>query len=240
MSKSVVFNEDCIVGMKRYEDKYFDLAICDVPYGINVGKMAYLQEKKTRVRQKNGTYLNGNCNKVIYEKKEWDNAIPTQEYFDELQRVSKHQIIFGVEYVNWARLGRGRIKWDKCMPDGMSFKSYELAYCSLIDYEFEFKLLWAGMMQAQSLSKPTLHIGNNNIKEKRIHPTHKPIILYDKLILEFAKPNMKILDTHLGGGSSRISAYKHNLDFTAFETDKEYYDLQEKRFKTFTDQLRFI
>ncbi len=240
MSNSIVFNEDCVEGMKRFKDKYFDLAICDVPYGINVGKMAYLQENKTTVLQRNGKRINGNQNKTIYLKKDWDSGTPTQEYFNELQRVSKHQIIFGVQYVNWSGLGNGCIRWDKCVAEGMSFKTYEFAYCSMIDYVYEFKLLWSGMNQAKSLSEPTTQRGNKKNNEKRIHPTHKPILLYDKLILEFAKPNMKILDTHLGSGSSRIAAYKAGLDFTGFEIDRDYYDAQEKRFKTFTDQLSIL
>ena len=107
---SIVFNEDCVEGMKRYPYKYFDLAICDIPYGIDVGNMAYLKEMKTTVKQKNGTRLNGNKNKKPYTQKQWDKEPPSQSYFDELQRVSKEQIIFGVEYVDWQGLGAGRIK----------------------------------------------------------------------------------------------------------------------------------
>ena len=107
---SIVYNEDCMIGMARYPDKYFDLSICDIPYGINVGKMAYLKETKTTVKQKNGTRLNGNKNKEVYTQKDWDKEPPTQEYFNELKRVSKEQIVFGIEYVNWQGVGSGRIK----------------------------------------------------------------------------------------------------------------------------------
>ena len=157
---SVVFNEDCMVGLKRFPDGYFDLAICDIPYGINVGKMAYLKETKTTVKQKNGARLNGNKNKEVYTQKDWDKEPPTQEYFDELKRVSKEQIIFGIEYVNWQGVGNGRIKWNKGVAEGMSFKQYELAYCSMIDEEIELPLLWAGMCQAKSLSEPMTQQGN--------------------------------------------------------------------------------
>ena len=235
---SVVFNEDCEVGLKRFPDKYFDLAICDVPYGIDVANMAYLKETNTTVKQKNGTRLNGNKNKKPYTQKQWDKEPPSQSYFDELQRVSKEQIIFGVEYVNWQGLGTGRIKWNKGVAEGVSFKQYELAYCSLIDDEIELPLLWAGMCQAKSLSEPMTQQGNKKLNEKRIHPCHKPRLLYKKLIADYGFEGMKLLDTHVGGGSIRIEADLANCEFTGFEIDKEYWQLQEKRFYTFKRQLR--
>ena len=100
VASSTVFNEGYSSVMARYPDGYFDIATCDIPYGIGVGKMAYLKEVKTTVRQKNGTKLNGNRNKEVYTQKEWDKEPPPQSYFDELRRVSKHQIIFGIDYVN--------------------------------------------------------------------------------------------------------------------------------------------
>jgi len=236
--RSVVFNEDCMIGLKRFSDNYFDLAICDIPYGIGVGKMAYLKETNTTVKQKNGTRLNGNANKIPYTQKEWDKEPPTQEYFNELQRVSKEQIIFGVEYVNWTGLGKGRIKWNKGVAEGMSFKKYELAYCSMINETIDLDLLWAGMCQAKSLSEPMTQQGNKKLNEKRIHPTHKPRLLYRKLIADYGFKGIKLLDTHLGGGSIRIEADLANCDFTGFEIDKEYYDKQEKRFTNFKKQLR--
>ena len=110
VSASTVFLEDCMQTMARYSDGYFDLAVCDIPYGINLGNMAFLKETKTTVKQKNGVRLNPNKNKKVYTSKDWDLETPTQDYFNELKRVSKHQIIFGVEYVNWEGLGTGRIK----------------------------------------------------------------------------------------------------------------------------------
>lgn len=235
---SVVFNEDCMVVMAHYPDKYFDLAACDIPYGIGVGKMAYLKEVKTTVRQKNGTKLNGNRNKEVYTQKEWDKIPPPQSYFDELRRVSKHQIIFGIDYVNWKGIGAGRIKWDKGVAEGMSFNRYETAYCSLIDYEYQLPLLWAGMCQAKSLSEPMTQQGNKKLNEKRIHPTHKPTMLYDAIYLKFGFQGMKVLDTHLGGGSNRISCEKLGYEFVACEIDLEYYQKQEKRFKQHVSKLR--
>lgn len=235
---NIVFNEDCMIGLSRYDDLYFDLAICDVPYGIDVGNMAYLKETKTAVKQKNGTKLNPNKNKEVYTQSDWDKEAPKQEYFDELRRVSKHQIIFGVEYVDWDGLGDGRIKWNKGVPEGMSFKKYELAYCSMIDEEVEINLLWAGMMQAKSLSEPMTQQGNKKLNEKRLHPCHKPRLLYRKLLMDYGFKGMKLLDTHVGGGSIRKEADLFGCDFIGFEIGKEYFDKQEKSYNIFKQQLR--
>jgi len=237
---SIVFNSDCVEGMKQFPNKYFDLAVCDIPYGINVAKMAFLKEVKTTVRQKNGTRLNGNAQKKPYTFKEWDNKVPDQNYFDELKRVSQEQIIFGVEYVDWTGLGTGRIKWDKGVAEGMSFKRYELAYCSFIDDVIELPLLWAGMCQAKSISEPMTQQGNKKLNEKRIHPCHKPIMLYDKLFLMHNRNRMRVLDTHVGSGSSRISSYKWDFDYTGFEIDKEYFDKQEQRYRKFISQTKLF
>lgn len=237
---NIVYNEDCMIGMKRFDDNYFDMAICDVPYGIDVGNMAYLKETNTTVKQKNGTRINGNKNKKPYTPKQWDKETPTQEYFDELCRISKNQIIFGVEYVEWEGLANGRIKWNKGVAEGVSFKKYEMAYCSMIDREIEIDLLWAGMCQAKSLSEPMTQQGNKKLNEKRIHPCHKPRLLYRKLIQGFGFYGMKIIDTHVGGGSIRIEADVLGCDFVGFEIDKEYFDLQEKRYREFKAELRLF
>jgi len=122
----------------------------------------------------------------------------------------------------------------------MSFKKYELAYCSIINEEIELPLLWAGMCQAKSLSEPMTQQGNKKLNEKRIHPCHKPILLYQKLIADYGWEGMKILDTHVGGGSSRIAAHRANCQYTGFEIDTEYYEKQEKRFNDFKSQIRMF
>lgn len=236
--KSIVFNEDCMAVMSRYEDQYFDLAICDIPYGINVGKMAYLKEVSTTVRQKNGTRLNPNKTKKKHKFKEWDEKPPEQNYYDELRRVSKNQIIFGIEYVNWKGVGAGRIKWDKGVPEGVSFSRYEIAYCSLIDHESELPLLWAGMQQAKSLSEPMVQQGNKKKNEKRIHPCHKPVLLYLKLLIDYGFGGMKVIDTHLGGASSRIAAHRYGCEFVGCEIDEEYFQDGQKRWNQYLSQLK--
>jgi site-specific DNA-methyltransferase (adenine-specific) len=223
---------DCMVYMATVPDKYFDLAIVDVPYGIGVGKMAYLTEMGTTVKQKNGTRLNGNKNKRPYKIKNWDESPPSQEYFDELCRVSTHQIIFGIEYTNWTNVGKGRIKWNKGVADGMSFSKYEVAYCSLIDEEIELPLLWAGMCQAKSLSEPMTQQGNKKLNERRIHPTQKPVLLYKWFLKNYAKPEYKIIDTHGGSMSIAIACDDFGCDLVCCENDKDIYDAAVKRFNT--------
>ncbi|MCB0595445.1 MAG: hypothetical protein KDD28_15240 [Phaeodactylibacter sp.] len=236
---SIVYEKDCMVGLQWFPNSFFDLAICDVPYGIGVGNMAYLQATGKSVIQKNGSRLKVNIRQP-FRAKEWDETSPGQDYFDELRRVSKHQIVFGVEYVKFDGLGAGRIKWTKGVPEGVSFKGYEMAYCSLIDYEVEIPLLWSGMLQAKNLSEPMTPRGNKKLNEKRIHPCHKPVLLYRKLIRDFGFKGANILDTHVGGGSSRIAAYKEGCHFIGYEIDHEYWEAQEKRFRQLTSQLQFF
>lgn len=234
---SIVYNDLWENVLPKYPDGYFDLALCDIPYGIGVGKMAYLQTTDHTIVQKNGVRLNANRNKKPYTNKDWDNAVPSQVYFDELKRVCRNQIIFGVDYVQWAGLGAGRIIWDKCVPESVSFKGFERAYCSMIDQEITIHLLWSGMNQAKSIKEPTTQQGNKKLNEKRIHPCHKPIMLYDILLSRFGSPGMKIVDTHLGGGSSRIAADRFGAaEFVGCEIDKEYYQAQEARFSQYKSQ----
>jgi site-specific DNA-methyltransferase (adenine-specific) len=235
--RNKVYFMDCMKGMKHWPDKCFDLAVCDVPYGIGVGQMAFLQERATTVKQKNGTRLSPHKKKKGYTKSDWDSSPPPQAYFDELRRVSREQIIFGVEYVDWEGLGPGRIKWNKGMPEGVSFKGYEMAYASMIDHEHEIDLLWAGMQQAKSISEPMTQQGNKALNEKRIHPCHKPVMLYDIILSTFAKEGQLILDTHIGGGSIRISADKLGISLIGYEVSPEYFSAQEKRYKEFKSQL---
>lgn len=224
-------------GMKQYPDKHFDLAVVDIPYGLNVAKMPYTRDVSHSVKQKNGTRMQISKRKP-YAQKDWDIEVPTQEYFDELKRVSHDQIIFGIEYTNWKGVGNGRIRWDKCMPDGVSFNRYETAYCSLINITTEIKLLWAGMQQAKSISEPTTAQGNKKLNEKRIHPCHKPVMLYQILLSKYAHTGAKIIDTHLGGGSIRIAAHSLDMELTAFEIDRDYFEAQEERFRLYKSQLK--
>lgn len=164
-------------------------------------------------------------------------------------RISDHQIIFGADYTNWEGMGPGRIRWAKGVAEGASYSRYETAYCSLIDYEYTIPLLWSGMLQAKSLSEPMTQQGNKRLNEKRIHPCHKPILLYDAIYQKFGPATefyrsfqrcrrFRVFDSHLGGGSNRISCEKQGFDFVAAEIDKEYFDLEEARFLQHKSKLR--
>jgi site-specific DNA-methyltransferase (adenine-specific) len=213
---SEVTNEDCIEGMARYPDKYFDLAIVDPPYGIG-------ESEKQRNNNKCEKWKNPK-NEIKYTKKQWDINIPNKEYFNELFRVSKNQIIWGGNYmVEFLPPSMGWIFWDK--KNGKNdFSDGELAYTSFNKALRKFDWMWGGFFKQQY--------------EHRIHPTQKPVALYKWLLQNYAKQGDKILDTHLGSGSSRIAAYEMGFDFTAFELDKEYFEAQEKRYKAHIAQLK--
>ena len=206
---SDVYLEDCVTALKRYADNHFDLAIVDPPYGIGFDNK--IGEAKT---------------------KNWDSAIPTDEYFKELKRVSKNQIIWGANYFPylWKNGCRGFVFWNKDVNVD-NFSAGELAYTSFDKPAKYFYYAWNGLADG---------IRGRNKRQKTIHPTQKPIQLYEWLLMNFAKEGDLILDTHLGSGSSRIAAYKGGFNFVGFEIDQEYYEKQEKRFNDFKSQLRLF
>jgi site-specific DNA-methyltransferase (adenine-specific) len=199
--------------MKQYPDKYFDLAICDPPYTdefrvVNSGECAKLGDYKT-------DSLNNNA--------------PTDEYFKEVIRVSKNQIIWGVNYYKFY-LGVGRIVWDK--DNTGNYSDCELAYHSFGNVVRKFKWRWNGMLQ-----------GDMKDKQIRIHPTEKPKQLYSWILKKYAKQDDKILDTHFGSGSIALALdevnkiERMNLSLTASEIDKEHFEKAIKRIKEKTAQL---
>ena len=206
------YNMDCMQGMKEFPDKYFDLAIVDPPYGGNdaIGLKNNKEYKSQSAKRKDYRIFN--------------NVAPTEEYFNELKRVSKHQIIWGVNFYDVRGLNGGRIVWDK---HGTAFGRAEEAYCSKIKSIDIFEYTWNGMIQE-----------NMKDKEYRIHPTQKPVALYEWLLNRYAKPNDIILDTHVGSASSLIACYNTNHKFVGFELDKYYYELSKKRLDTEMAQMR--
>ena len=203
-----ITNEDNMLLMARYPDNYFDLAIVDPPYGIGESN------KKQRTRKKH-------VNRIIHDAKEWDDKIPSKEYFDELKRVSKNQIIWGANYmVEHLEPSMGWIFWEKKI--GGDFSDGELAYTS-------FK---------RALRMFTKWSGGNN----KIHPTQKPVELYEWIFAKYAKENDKIIDTHLGSGSIAIAVdrankiEKMNLTLTACELDTDYFNAAMKRIEQQTAQ----
>lgn len=208
MVESNVFLLECIEGMKKYPDKYFDLAIVDPPYG-NIDAIGLIDNKNKRTQKSKRT-----------KYKLFDNIPPENEYYFELDRVSKNQIIWGGNFLG---LCGGVIVWQK---NGTAFGEAEIAICSTHKSVKVFEYTWNGMIQQDMKNK-----------EVRIHPTQKPIALYEWILQNYAKKGQRILDTHLGSGSSRIAADKNGFDFTGFEIDKEYYELAINRFNNYKKQL---
>lgn len=203
--------------LRSQPDGAFDLAIVDPPYFSGPEKRGYYGSKVSSV---------GGVRS--YEKSdEWN--VPGEEYFRELLRVAKHYIVWGCNYYDF-RFAPGRIIWDKCNQSS-TFSDAEIAATDLIDSVRLFPFMWNGMLQGRSVEDGRTMQGNKALNEKRIHPTQKPVALYVWLLQRFAKPGWKILDTHLGSGSSRIAAYGLGYDFTGCEIDKKYYDAQNERFE---------
>jgi len=229
-----LFNMDCMELMAKYPDKHFDLAICDPPYGIGWSKSP-ASSSGIRTHSKNGT--KGFVKGINHTPKEWDSIQPTQEYFNELFRVSKNQIIWGENYIQFEqkKLSTGRIFWDKVNGD-TTFSDGELAWCSMNNTIKQIEYMWNGMMQGKGIFEGRVQQANKQLNEKKIHPTQKPIKLYQWILEYYAEKGMKILDTHLGNGSSAIAAYDLGYDFVGCEIDKEYFDVMQKRFKDVTAQ----
>lgn len=201
-----------MVGMKRYPGKHFDLAIVDPPYG-DVTKGGYMTNEKST---ENLAKAN------IYHKSLWNQGKPPKEYFDELFRVSKNQIIWGGNYFveSIAKDSQCWIVWDK-QNGANKYADCELAWTSFNQAARIFRFRWAGMLQ-----------GDMKEKEKRIHPTQKPVALYEWCLNNFADIGDRlILDTHVGSGSSRIACEKLGYHFIGYEIDEVYFNDQEKRFK---------
>ena len=205
-----ITNEDNIELVKRYPDKYFDLAIVDPPYGANDAFESKMTDSKKQASKRT-------------KYKEFENIVPTEEYFAELKRVSKNQIIWGGNYFG---LAGGVIVWDK---NGTAFGDGEIAICSTHKSVRIFEFTWNGMIQ-----------GDMKNKEVRIHPTQKPVKLYEWILMKYAKQGDKILDTHLGSGSIAIACHNLGFDLTACELDTEYYNNALKRLQQHQAQLQMF
>lgn len=205
-----ITNEDNMLLMARYPDKYFDLAIVDPPYGINMG-MGHKGSDKRGDKNKYKTFAGG------------DNSIPTKEYFVELFRVSKNQIIWGANYMTeFLEPKASWIVWDKMQPEDFSMAMAELA--------------WTSFSSPMKIYQKRV-VGADNV---RLHPTQKPVALYKWLLDKYAKQGDKILDTHLGSGSIAIACHDYGFDLTACELDKDYFEAAVKRLKDHQKQLKIF
>ena len=220
--KSEVFNIDNMEFMMGCKDNHFDLAIVDPPYGINHSTIAGKQSGKK--------YGNAASAKSVYTTKDWDKNPPQSEYFEQLFRISKNQIVWGANhFISLMPFDASCwIVWDKVNGDN-NFADCELAWTSFDSSVRKFSYTWNGMIQE-----------NMKNKEIRIHPTQKPVALYTWLLQKYAKEGDTILDTHLGSGSSRIACWDMKFDFTGIELDKEYFDASVKRFNEHKKHIRLL
>ena len=222
---SKAYNCDCLEYMRSLPDNYFDLAIADPPYGIGASRPT---KKAERARQADGSILQVPV--TDFAKKDWDDAIPTQEFFDELRRVSKNQIIWGANYFG---LQGGMIVWDKINGNSDQYDC-EIAYQSFNKRTDLVHYMWNGMFQGKycgrDIRQAAVQQGNKALNEKRIHPTQKPVILYEWLLNNYAKKGDRIFDPMMGSQSSRIAAHRLGFDYVGCELDKEYFEKGCSRF----------
>ena len=221
-----ITNEDNMELMSRYEDNYFDLAIVDPPYGINADKAqnsAAEQRKKAKGKSKAGRGWKE------YKSTNWDDAIPKDNYFIELFRISKRQIIWGGNYFPFVwKLSNSFIIWNKMQRD-FSLADGELAWYSKTNKA----------MRTFDFSRGGA-LADNNKNGGRFHPTQKPVKLYEWLLMNYAKEGDKILDTHLGSGSIAIACHNLGFDLTACELDTEYFEAAMKRINNHKSQIRMF
>jgi site-specific DNA-methyltransferase (adenine-specific) len=214
MEKIKLINDDCMNVMNKYDDNYFDLAIVDPPYGI-------------------GDF---NSSKSKHKKVNWNNKIPDKKYFKELERVSKHQIIWGANYYQNFIKSTGRIIHDKTGGGAKKFPA-SLSEGDIASHSFGVTI------------KVFHYVSNGNVIGNKIdwennlrwHPCQKPVKLYQWLLENYSKKEDRILDTHLGSGSSAIASYYFGVkEFVGIELDKEYFETMKKRFKQHTKQIKLF
>jgi site-specific DNA-methyltransferase (adenine-specific) len=217
-------NGDCMNpenGLPSYPDKFWELAICDPPYGIGLDSI----------------YKHGSTDGTIHDKKEWNDTAPTEKYFIELHRISKHQIIWGCNYYAKYIPAVGRIVHDKELvieDTKLKYSEADLASCSLQKRITIFRYRWNGNVQGDTIN------WKNDGPDRRIHPTQKPIALYKWLLTKYAKPGDKILDTHVGSASSIIACLDLGYDVTGYELDADYFKAASKRIADFQAQTKLF
>lgn len=205
-----LLNCDCVAYMSGIDDKFFDLAIVDPPYGIGAGSSSF----------KSGTRKKSN----FHKENDWDTNIPSAEYWEHLFRVSKNQIVWGGNYMTeYLKPSRGWIFWDKFTGEN-SYADGELAWTSFDTVLKKYDKYWSGA-----------HAKEKNDVD-RIHPTQKPISLYKWILKTYAKEGDRILDTHLGSGSIAIACHDYKFELTATEIDAEYFKETCKRFSNHVAQ----
>ena len=231
-----LYNADCMEIMKGFSDKQFDLALVDPPYGIGFGNFNRTNKAECGKRVKANKYKNSN----------WDSSAPADDYFIELKRISKNQIVWGGNYFEFLankqnenlktieqfnnyinKSDQSWIFWYKQNPVP-NFADGELAWCSFENVKDQFNFKYFG------------NIEGNTSASNKIHPTQKPVALYKWLLNKYAKAGDTILDTHLGSGSSAIAAHDGGFEFTGIELDEEYYNAAKQRLILHQRQLNLF
>tara|TARA_R100000479_G_scaffold165513_1_gene104835 strand:- start:17 stop:643 length:627 start_codon:yes stop_codon:yes gene_type:complete len=208
-----------MLALKEFKDNEFDLAIVDPPYGIGFGEFNRTNKNSKGERFKANKYKNS----------KWDDSIPDDNYFKELKRVSKNQIIWGGNYFPflWKNGCKGFIFWYKGNPVP-NFSDGELAWTSFNKVAKQFNFRYYGGLEG------------NTSSSKKYHPTQKPVKLYEWLLMNYAKEGDKILDTHLGSGSIAIACHNLGFDLEGYELDIEYFEAAKKRLKQHQQQIRMF
>ena len=223
MLESGFYLMDCMEAMKGFPDGFFDLAIVDPVYG-DVTKGGYMTHNHGQRIGTGVAYQKG------YHAGLWNQQKTGAEYFSELRRVSNNQIIWGGNYfADLLPVSQGWIVWDKEHSGGMTFADCEMAWTSFNRATRLFKYMWNGMLQ-----------GNMKNKENRIHPTQKPVALYNWILKNYANHGDKILDTHVGSASSLIACHRAGLEYWGFEIDPVYYKAAKERLERETAQVNIM
>ena len=218
------YHQDCMLAMQEFPDKYFDLAIVDPVYGDVTGN-GYTTSAHDGEAHHIGTGLGM---QKAYHRAMWEQPKTPPEYFKELFRVSKNQIIWGANFfTDSLPPSQGWVVWDKQHPEGLKFSDSELAYTSFNMRQRIFRFMWNGMLQ-----------GDMKNKEKRIHVTQKPVALYRWLLENYAQKGDKILDTHVGSASSLVACYDMGFEAWGYEIDEVYYGLACERLEEEMAQIR--
>nr|DAR81356.1 MAG TPA: adenine specific DNA methyltransferase [Caudoviricetes sp.] len=223
-----LYNMDCMNGMREFSDKYFDLAIVDPPYGIGESGVRNCSRSKLAKARNYPGYYGG------------DLEPPSSEYFKELFRVSKNQIIWGANHYI-SRMPYDSpcwIVWDKVNGEN-DFADCELAWTSYKSAVRKVTFMWHGFLQGKSIDEGNKAQGNKKLNEKRIHPNQKPVAVYKWLLQKYAKPGYKILDTHVGSASSLIACMYFGCDYVGFEIDPYYYSVAKDRVDMERSQIKF-
>lgn len=206
---------DCMDVLRELDDAAFDLAIVDPPYFSGPERRQFYGKRVSSI----------GVSRQYAKSEKWQ--VPTAEYFDELRRVARYYVVWGCNYFDYI-FAHGRIVWDKC-NGASSFSDCEIAATNLFGSVRLFPFMWNGMLQGKSFIDGRTMQGNKLLNEKRIHPTQKPVALYAWLLTRFAKPGWKILDTHLGSGSSAIACDALGFKLLGIELDELYYTAAKNR-----------